>query len=78
MGRGEARGSRTAFRGAASAGSAGFRAGFLAAALFVRADVAVAATLLALPVCIWCMLGLRRDAAAGEVMDHYVDDESVN
>jgi hypothetical protein len=50
----------------------------LAVALLVRVDVALGATLLALPVCVWCMVGLRRDAAAGEVMDHYVDDDSFN
>src|SRR5262245_20309095 len=52
--------------------------GSLAAALLVRVDVALGTTLLAFPVCVWCMLGLRRDAAAGEIEDQYVDDESVN
>src|SRR5262245_12700165 len=48
--------------------------GSLAAALLLRADVAIGATLLALPVCVWCMLGLRRDAAAGEVVDPDTSD----
>jgi hypothetical protein len=50
--------------------------GSFAAAWFVRADLALWVGLLAVPVCIWCALGLRKDDAAGEVPDHYVDDES--
>lgn len=52
--------------------------GSLAAALFLQADIAVGVTVLVLPICVWCMLGLRSDAAEGEVEDHYVDDDSVN
>ena len=52
--------------------------GSLAAACFVRADLAFWVGLLALPVCVWCALGLRADDTAGEVSDHYVDDESLD
>jgi hypothetical protein len=44
----------------------------------VRADVALWASLLAVPVCVWCALGLRKDDAAGEVSDYYVDEESYS
>jgi hypothetical protein len=36
------------------------------------------ACLLALPLCVWCALGLRKDDAAGEGSDHYVDEESLD
>ena len=49
-----------------------------AAAWFVRPDLAAFVGLLAVPVCLWCALGLRADEAAGEVSDHYVDDESLD
>ena len=52
--------------------------GSLAAAWFVRADMATFTGLLAVPVCIWCALGLRADDTAGEVSDYYVDDESLD
>ena len=50
----------------------------LAVALFVRADVAVTVCVLLLPVCIWCGLGLRKDASAGEISDEWIDDESLD
>src|SRR5262245_24767545 len=52
--------------------------GSFAAACLVRADLAALVGLLAAPVCVWCALGLRADEAAGEVSDHYVDDESLD
>src|SRR5262249_6453058 len=52
--------------------------GSLAAAWFLRVDLAVGACLLAVPVCVWCALGLRKDDAAGEVSDQYVDEESLD
>jgi hypothetical protein len=52
--------------------------GSFAAAWFVPADWAVGAGLLAVPVCVWCALGLRADDAAGEGSDHYVDEESLD
>jgi hypothetical protein len=52
--------------------------GSVAAACFLRADLAVVACLLAVPCCVWCALGLRKDDAAGEVSDHYVDERSLN
>jgi hypothetical protein len=51
--------------------------GALAAAFLVRADVAAVVGALAFPLCVWCALGLRQDDWAGEVHDHYVDEESV-
>jgi hypothetical protein len=50
----------------------------LAAASLLRADLALGACLAAVPVCVWCALGLRKDDAAGEVSDHYVDEESLD
>jgi hypothetical protein len=52
--------------------------GSLAAAFFLRADLASLAGLLAVPLCVWCALGLRKDDEAGEISDHYVDEESVD
>jgi hypothetical protein len=52
--------------------------GALAVAWIVRADVALLVGLLALLLCVWCALGLRKDDQAGEVSDFYVDDESVS
>jgi hypothetical protein len=52
--------------------------GSVAAALLLRADLAVLACLLAVPVCAWCAAGLRKDDSAGEVEDHYVDEESLD
>jgi hypothetical protein len=52
--------------------------GSLAAAWFLRADMATFMGLLTVPVCIWCALGLRADDTAGEVSDYYVDDESLD
>ena len=49
-----------------------------AAAWFLRADLAVMAGLLAVPFCVWCALGLRKDDSTGEVADHYVDEESLD
>jgi hypothetical protein len=44
----------------------------------VRADIAGWICLLAAPVCVWCALGLRKDDAAGELSDHYVDEDSLD
>lgn len=52
--------------------------GSFAVAWLVRADIAIPACLLVVPVCVWCALGLRKDDSAGELSDHYVDDESIN
>lgn len=52
--------------------------GSLAVAWFVRPDLATLAGLLAVPVCVWCGLGLRADEAAGEVSDHYLDEDSFD
>ncbi len=49
----------------------------LATAFLVRADVAAVVGALALPLCVWCALGLRRDDQAGEVSDYYIDDHAV-
>lgn len=51
--------------------------GALATAFLVRADVASLVGVLALPLCVWCALGLRKDDRVGEVSDFYVDDHSV-
>jgi hypothetical protein len=50
--------------------------GSLAAAFLAPADLAAVAGLLAVPLCVWCALGLRKDDQAGEASDYYVDDES--
>src|SRR5262245_30409105 len=52
--------------------------GSFAAAYFLRADVASFVGLLAIPICVWCAVGLRADEAAGEGSDHYVNDESLD
>jgi hypothetical protein len=52
--------------------------GALAATWFAHAELAAAVSVLAVPLCVWCALGLRADDAAGEAADHYVDDESLD
>ncbi len=52
--------------------------GSVVLSLFVRAELAVLLCLAALPICIWSALGLRRDDAAGEVLDHYEDGHSYS
>jgi hypothetical protein len=50
--------------------------GALACAVLTRADVATLVSFLAVPVCVWCALGLRKDDQAGEICDFGVDEES--
>ena len=50
--------------------------GSFAAAWFARTDVPILVCALAIPLCVWCALGLRKDDSAGESSDHYVDEES--
>jgi hypothetical protein len=52
--------------------------GSLAAAFLAPADFAALAGLLAVALCVWCALGLRKDDQADEVSDYYEDDESWN
>jgi hypothetical protein len=52
--------------------------GSFALACFVPAAIAFVACLLLIPICVWCAVGLRRDDVAGEYVDHYVDDESLD
>jgi hypothetical protein len=52
--------------------------GSFAVAWLAPAAPAAVACWLAVPLCVWCALGLRRDGLAGEVLDHYVDDESLD
>ena len=52
--------------------------GSLAAACFLQTELALIVSLSSFPFSVWCALGLRRDDAAGEISDHYVDTESLS